>query len=61
MRCLTLRQVEEETGLEYRIVLDAVKSGQLRAFTPPGMVKKRFVRDAEVERWLESMEQADND
>lgn len=60
MRCLSLRQVEEETGLDYRIVLDAVKSGRLQAFTPPGMVKKRFVRDAEVERWLKAMEQESN-
>ena len=60
MRCLTLRQVEEETGLEYRIVLNAVNSGQLQAFIPPGMVRKRFVRDAEVERWLKAMEQESN-
>lgn len=60
MRCLSLRQVEEETGLEYRIVLNAVKSGQLQAFTPPGMVRKRFVRDAEVERWIKAMEQESN-
>lgn len=60
MRCLSLRQVKEETGLDYRIILDAVNSGRLRAFTPPGMVRKRFVRDAEVERWLKAMEQESN-
>lgn len=61
MRCLTLRQVADETGIKYLAVLDAVRNGRLRAFVPPGLTKKRFVRDAEVERWLKAMEQADND
>ena len=60
MRCLTLRQVAKETGIRYEFLLEAVRSGALRAFVPPGMVKKHFVRDVEVERWLESMEQESN-
>lgn len=50
MRCLTLRQVADETGIKYWAVLDAVRNGRLRAFVPPGLTKKHFVRDAEVER-----------
>lgn len=61
MRCLTLRQVAKETGTRYEFLLEAVRSGELRAFIPQGMKRKQYVRTEELDRWLLAMEQADND
>lgn len=61
MRCLTLRQVAKETGIRYEFLLEAVRSGELRAFVPQGMKRKQYVRTEELDRWLLAMEQADND
>ena len=57
MRCLTLRQASEETGIEYRSLLAAARAGELHTFVPFGLSRKRFVRECEIERWLRSMEQ----
>lgn len=57
MRCLTLRQASEETGIEYRSLLAAARAGELHTFVPFGLSHKRFVREREIERWLRSMEQ----
>lgn len=58
MRCLTLREAARETGISYKTMLKAVRGGELRAFIPCGLTRKRFVRDGEVERWLKAMEKA---
>lgn len=56
MRCLTLREAARETGISYKTLLEAVRGGELRAFIPCGLSRKRFVRDNEIERWLREME-----
>lgn len=56
MRCLTLREAARETGISYKTMLEAVRGGELKAFIPCGLTRKRFVRDGEVERWLQQME-----
>lgn len=58
MRCLTLREAARETGISYKTMLEAVRGGELKAFIPCGLSRKRFVRDNEVERWLKAMEKA---
>ena len=58
MRCLTLREAARETGISYKTLLEAVRGGELRAFVPFGLTRKRFVRDNEIERWLKAMEKA---
>lgn len=56
MRCYTLKQAASETGIAYKVLLAAARAGELKAFVPPGMKRKQYVRDAELDRWVRSLE-----
>lgn len=59
MRCYSLREAATECGMSYHhIILPAVRRGELRAFVPAGMKRKRFVTEAELRRWVEEIESA---
>lgn len=56
VRAVSLKEAAKLTGLSYRTMLSASKRGDLAAFLPPGVTRKRFVRVDELERWMRSME-----
>lgn len=53
---VSLKEAAELSGLSYRTLLDASRSGELAAFVPPGLTRKRFVRVDELRRWIKSLE-----
>lgn len=56
-RCLTLHEAAEETGFSYkRVILPAVRAGELRAFVPFGLARKRYVRIEELRRFVRQQE-----
>ena len=59
MRCYSLKEAATECGMSYRhIILPAANRGELRAFVPAGMRRKRFVTETELRRWIGEMESA---